>query len=208
MQTTTRGADIVTQDPSLAQTAQEPDVELVRRACGGDLAAYSALVERHKRAVYSIVSRMVTNKDDVDDLVQEIFVTAYRSIGRFRGKSAYSTWLYRIAVNASIKCSKKMKARQSISIDDPETGIADTLASSAGAGPPEAAEQCERREAVRKAIERLSEKHRTAVVLHYFEDYTCEQIAGILNCSMGTVWSRLHYACKKLRAQLEWLETA
>ena len=203
-----RGSAITTRDQLVAERTEEADSELVLRARDGDLAAYSVLVNRYQRAVYGIVSRMVPSRDDADDLVQDVFVLAYRSIGRFRGDSAFSTWLHSIAVNTTIKHLKKMRARQAMSIDDPETGVENSLASERASSPSDATEERERQKAVRSAVEKLSEKHRAVVVLHYFEDYTCEEIAKILNCSVGTVWSRLHYACRKLRGQLGWLETA
>lgn len=203
-----RGSAIVTREPPLAERAQEADYDLVVRARDGNLAAYSELVSRYQCAVYGIVSRMVSSRDDVDDLVQDIFVLAYRSVRQFRGHSAFSTWLHSIAVNTTIKYLKKMKTRQAVSIDDSETRIENGLSSERDPSPSEAVEDGERREAVRSAVEQLPEKHRAVVVLHYFEDYSCDEIARILNCSVGTVWSRLHYACKRLRGQLGWLETA
>ena len=204
----TRGNTIVTRNQPLSERKEEVDNELVLRARDGDLAAYSELVSRYQRAIYGIVSRMVVARDDVDDLVQDVFVLAYRSIGRFRGQSAFSTWLHSIAVNTTIKHLKKMKTRQAMSIDDPNTGIEETLVSDSHRPPVDAAEDMERKQAVRVAVDELPEKHRAVVILHYFEDYSCDEIAKILNCSVGTVWSRLHYACKKLRGQLDWLETA
>lgn len=203
-----RGNAIVTQDPPLSRRMEEEDNVLVLRARDGDLAAYSELVSRYQRAVYGIVSRMVATRDDADDLVQDVFVLAYRSIDRFRGQSAFSTWLHSIAVNTTIKHLKRMKVRQAMSIDDPDTGINETLVSDCHQPPAEAAEDKERKQSVRIAVDKLPEKHRAVVILHYFEDYSCEEIANILNCSVGTVWSRLHYACRKLRGQLDWLETA
>jgi RNA polymerase sigma-70 factor (ECF subfamily) len=204
----TRGNIIITENRSLNERTEEADFDLVTRARQGDLAAYGALVEKHKRAVYGIVSRMVSSRDDVDDLVQDIFVLTYRSIGGFRGQSAFNTWLHSIAVNTTIKYLRKMRSRQAVSIDDPEAGVERTLATSGQSGPPDAAEEEERKRAIRNAVEQLPEKHRVVVALHYFDDYSCEEISKILNCSVGTVWSRLHYACKKLRGQLDWLETA
>ena len=167
--------------------------------------AYEELVSRHQRAVYSIVSRMARNRDDVDDLVQDVFVLAYRSIHSFRGDSSFGTWLGAIAVNTTLKHMKRSKARQAVSIDDPDTGLGDMLVASDQPGPEDAAEARMRSDEVRKAIDALPEKQRTVVILHYFEDKTCEEIAATLRCSVGTVWSRLHYACKKLRGQLDWL---
>jgi RNA polymerase sigma-70 factor (ECF subfamily) len=203
-----RETAIVTRDPSLAVRAQVTDNDLVLRARDGDLKAYGELVSRHQRSVYGIVSRMVSSPEDVDDLAQDIFVLAYKAIGRFRGDSSFSTWIHRIAVNTTIKHMKKTKPRQAASIDDPGLGMDNILACEGVLSPSEAAEDGERKDAVRRAVEGLPEKHRVVVVLHYFEDYTCEEIAKVLNCSVGTVWSRLHYACRKLKGQLDWLETA
>ncbi len=202
------GSIIVASNIPQKDRAQEDDVGLVRRAKSGDLAAYGLLVERHQRSVYGIVSRMIAGREDVDDVVQDVFVQAYRSISRFRGDSAFSTWLHSIAVNMTIRHIRKSKIRQSVSIDDPSTGFENTLESSDAEAPEDAALIEERKALVRAAVDNLPEKQRTVVVLHYFEDYSCEEIAKILNCSVGTVWSRLHYACRKLRGHLNWLETA
>ncbi|MEN6520705.1 MAG: sigma-70 family RNA polymerase sigma factor [Armatimonadota bacterium] len=199
---------IVTENSLLIGRAVEPDTDLVEHVKCGDIPAYSELVNRHQGAVYGIVSRMVNCRDDVDDLVQDVFVTAYRSIGSFRGQAAFSTWLHTIAVNTAIKHLRKSKIRQTMPIEDMDM-IADTATDTSEQKLPiDAAQESERKLAVQKAVDRLPEKHRTVVILHYFEDYSCEEIAKTLNCSVGTVWSRLHYACKKLRGQLDWLETA
>ncbi len=180
----------------------EADADLVAKAQTGDVGAFGELVRRYSRTVYGVVSRMAGNPDDVDDIAQEVFVRAYRSIGSFRGDAEFSTWVYRIAVNTTIKLMKKIKSRQAYSIDDPAGGLADVLVSSETERPDRIAERNSRNEALRKAVQGLPEKHRTVVVLHYFENLACEEIANVLDCSVGTVWSRLHYACKKLQASL------
>ena len=184
---------------------EEPDATLVARIKSGDVGAFGELVQRRQRAVYGIVSRMVADRDDVDDVVQEVFVQAFKSVTGFKGEAAFGTWVYRIAVNTTIKHMRKAKIRRTASIDDPVTGLADSLVASNGAGPEDAAEKLERDAAVRKAVETLSENHRAVVVLHYFENFSCDDIAKITGCSVGTVWSRLHYACKKLKGELAWL---
>jgi RNA polymerase sigma-70 factor, ECF subfamily len=181
------------------------DAVLVAGARNGDVNAFGELVNRYQRVVYGVVSRMVDNRDDVDDIVQEVFVLVYKSIASFRGDSEFSTWIYRIAVNTTIKTAKKLKLRQASSIDDPAVGLTDTLTSSERERPERIAERGARDEALRKAIEKLPEKHRATVVLHYFENRSCSQIAEVMSCSVGTVWSRLHYACKKLEQELKWL---
>lgn len=203
-----RGTAIVTRDPSVVDRAQLTDYDLVQLTKTGDITAYSELVSRHQRAIYGIVSRMVSSTEDVDDIVQDVFVLVYRALERFRGDASFATWTHRIAVNTTLKHIKKTKSKQTLSIDDPDLGIEDTLAAEDSNGPSQFVENDERKAAVRKAIEQLPDKHRLVVVLKYFEDYSCEDIAKMMDCSVGTVWSRLHYACKKLRGQLDWLETA
>lgn len=182
----------------------EPDAVLVAKAQNGDVSAFGELVNRHSRPVYGVVSRMISNRDDADDVAQEVFVLAYRSIGRFRSEAEFSTWIYRIAVNTSIKQMRKMKIRQAASIDDPATGISEVLVSAEAERPEKIAERKARNEALRKAVLDLPEKHQAVVVLHYFENLGCDEIARILECSVGTVWSRLHYACKKLQLALNY----
>jgi len=183
---------------------EQSDAEIVAMVKSGDTGAYGELVQRHKHAVCGIVSGMIFNRDDIDDLVQDIFVQAYKSIGSFRCESAFSTWIYRIAVNMSIKHIKKCKRRQAVSIDDPDTGLGDVLMSADSSRPDTVVERNARIHALRQAVDMLPDKHRTIVVLRYFRDLSCEEIARILDCSVGTVWSRLHYACMKLQKQLAW----
>ncbi len=166
------------------------DAQLVARSKDGDVGAFGELVQRHQRAIYGIVSRMVADRDDVDDLVQEVFVQAFRSMQAFKGEAAFSTWVYRIAVNTTVKHMRKTKIRKAASIDDPVTGLAESLVSSNGDGPETAAERLERTTAVRSALEKLPEKHRAVVVLHYFQNVGCDEIARITGCSVGTVWPR------------------
>jgi RNA polymerase sigma-70 factor, ECF subfamily len=181
---------------------EEADADLVAKAQSGDVGAFGELVRRYSRTVYGVVSRMAGNPDDVDDIAQEAFVRAYRSIGSFRGDAEFSTWVYRIAVNTTIKLMKKIKARQACSIDDPAGGLGEMLVAAESDRPEKIAERKARNEALRRAVSDLPEKHRTVVVLHYFENLACEEIAQVLECSVGTVWSRLHYACKKLQGVL------
>lgn len=177
----------------------ESDAALVAKAQSGDVGAFGELVSRYSRSVYGVVSRMIDDRDDIDDVAQEVFVLAYRYIGRFRSEAKFSTWIYRIAVNTTIKQMKKIKTRRAASIDDPDTGLTEVLTSSEMERPEKIAERKERSAALRRAVLELPEKHQTVVVLHYFENLGCDEIARILECSVGTVWSRLHYACKRLQ---------
>lgn len=182
------------------------DMMLVLKAQTGDTAAFGDLIERHQRAVYGLVSRMVTNKDDVDDIAQDVFVSAWKAIGSFRRDAKFSTWLHTITVNTTLSRLKSMKNKTALSIDDPDTGLAASLQADESDSPSASLQKNERDKAVQTAIESLPEKHRLVVVMHYFEHHTCEDIASILGCSVGTVWSRLHYACKLLKNELRWLD--
>lgn len=179
------------------------DAELARRAAEGDASAFSLLVARYQRPMAALVSRMARNGDDVDDIVQELFLRAWRGLPRFRGESQFSTWLYRIAVNTAIKHRGKAKTDtlQAVSAEDLAGGVEQVRASDE-TDPYAQAQRAERELRLRQAVAKLPEKQRVVVQLHYFEGKSCEEIAQIVGCSIGTVWSRLHYACKRLRSVL------
>jgi RNA polymerase sigma-70 factor (ECF subfamily) len=191
-------------------SASDPAAEdrtLASRAALGDVAAFKRLYERYLRPMAALVTRMTNSPDDVDDILQEVFLRAWKGLPTFRGDAQFSTWLYRIAVNTAIKYRSRRKTEhnhRALSTDEIEGG-ADQWATPvdaparAGGDPWVEAGRRDQHQRVRHALETLSEKHRSVVVLHYFEGHSCEEIARILNCSVGTVWSRLHYACKRLK---------
>jgi len=186
---------------------EDADALLARRSREGDVEAFGRLVTLYERRVAALVGRILgatASSDDVDDTVQDIFVQAWRALPRFRGDSRFSTWLYRIATNMAIKqWHKRKRTRHIVAEEDlsetERAGLADPSLS-----PHDKAEAMAQNRALMDAVDRLPEKHRSVVLLHYFEDCSCEEIASILECSVGTVWSRLHYACRKLRCSLDW----
>ena len=193
-----------------ADVPQDSDAGLVRRAAAGDVRAFGLLVERYQRPMVALVARMTPNPDDVDDIVQELFVRAWKGLPRFRGDAQFSTWLYRIAVNTTIKHRSRRHEENSLSLSTEElSGGVESLARAEpaeGDDPFLSAQRKEREALVRRAVLALPEKQRAVVVLHYFEGYSCEEISQIVGCSVGTVWSRLHYACKRLKGTLLALE--
>ena len=194
--------------PGLSSDEEDRDAALVRRCQNSDLEAFGLLVQRHQARVAALVSRILgttASPDDVDDAVQDVFVQAWRALPRFRSEARFSTWLYRIATNMAIKQWHKNKRRAvTVSEDELPDGARQALASTAPA-PQEEAERRARDRALRLAIETLPEKQRTVVLLHYFEDCSCEEIGQMLGCPVGTIFSRLHYGCWTLRGKLEWL---
>jgi RNA polymerase sigma-70 factor (ECF subfamily) len=186
------------------------DAAVAARAAKGDVAAFGILVERYQRPMAALVSRMTANADDVDDIVQELFIRAWKGLPRFRGDAQFSTWLYRIAVNTAIKYRSRRKNEAALSLSTEEiAGGSESLSAPRdspvlqGGDPFVAAAAREQEAFVRNAVLSLPEKQRVVVALHYFEGQSCEDISEIVGCSVGTVWSRLHYACKRLKVLLE-----
>lgn len=201
------------------EAAQDEDAALLRRCRAGDMDAYGVLVARHERRIQAIVGRIVLGGADnrkpacldLEDLVQDVFVQAWRALPRFRGDARFSTWLYRIATNRALKEWKRMRAEAARIHETPLEDHVDIEASAslpyAHLESPQHAFDIRMRDAaMRQAIDTLPEKQRTVILLHYYEDYSCEDIALMLECSVGTVWSRLHYGVKRLRDSLNWLD--
>lgn len=170
---------------------QDPD--LVTRTLAGDRAAFDVLVERHRRAVYQVCYRFVHHHEDASDLAQEVFVRAWRGLGRFKGDAAFSTWLYRIAVNA---CLNKVGTRRPPAVPlDLLEHLEDTAAERPGAG----LRRAERAVAVRRAIGSLPDKQRATLVLRIYHELSHQQIADILGSSVGAVKANFFHALGNLR---------
>ncbi len=201
--TGTRKTSATTEAETARHVSFHGDSELARRAAGGDTDALSTLVARYPRPMAAVVSRMTRRSDDVDDIVQELFLRAWRGLPRFRGESQFSTWLYRIAVNTAIKHKQRSKPELMQPLPTEETGGGlDQMKASEETNPESLAQRSERERLLRDAVQCLPEKQRIVVQLHYFDGKSCEEISQIIGCSIGTVWSRLHYACKRLRSVL------
>lgn len=164
----------------------EGDAELVRRAAAGDAAAFSALVERHERRVYSLCLRLVGNEHDAGDAAQEAFLTAYRKLDSFRAEAAFTTWLHRIAVNASYDVLRKRARAPLLSAREE-----DPVAPRAAPAPDHADASAEGID-VRRALQHVPLEYRAALVLHDGHDISVQDVAEILGVPVGTVKSRLH----------------
>lgn len=189
-----------------AETPTPPDDRtLVARARQRDLAAYDELVRRYQGRIYSLVYNMTSNREDTEDLLQDVFVKAYHSLGHFRGTSSFYTWLYRIAVNRTINFLKKRKKRTMMSLNDVDEGVERDPAYvelSARESPFRDATLLELQRELNNALMKLSEKHRMVVILHDIQGIPHDEIARMIGCSQGTVRSRLFYARQRLQAEL------
>jgi RNA polymerase sigma-70 factor, ECF subfamily len=174
---------------SLSRLRQD-DREAVEACQRGEREAFDRLVERYQRDIYRLCYRYVNNHEDASDMAQEVFLKAYRAIGRFRGDSSFSTWLYRIAVNTCLNFrAGRRPALQEVpdSLPDRQPGVSERL---------EGEESAAR---VREAVSRLPEKQRATVILKVYHDLTHEEVAGILGSTVGTVKANLFHALGKLR---------
>ena len=172
----------------------------------GDETALAPLVEKYKRMVHRLAIQITKNHEDANDVMQETFIKVYQSIHTFRQEAAFETWVYRIAVNEALNFVKRRERRRESSLETIEESEYNTEVRRKAeiANDPEIqAEQAELRHWVTKAVNSLSLKHRIVVILHELEGLTHAEIASILNCSEGTVRSRLHYARKQLKSLLK-----
>jgi RNA polymerase sigma-70 factor (ECF subfamily) len=171
----------------LSREAEREAIEACRR---GEREAFDGLVMRYQRDVYRLCYRYVNNHEDANDLAQESFLRAWRAIGGFRGQSSFSTWLYRIAVNA---CLSFRALRRPATQELPE-GLADP-----GPGAGERVEVEDEARRVRAAVARLPEKQRATLILKIYHGRTHEEVAGILGSTVGTVKANLFHALANLR---------
>jgi RNA polymerase sigma-70 factor, ECF subfamily len=179
----------------------ESQFSLVRRAQSGDEQAFAELFQQHKSRVYSVCLLMTKDVADAEDLTQEAFLQVFRTIGSFRGDAAFSTWLYRVAVNTVLMRLRRRKGGATISLDEPVYADSSSLHREFGKNDPDLSGAVDRL-ALRRAIEELPEGCRTIFALHEVEGYQHHEIAELLDCSIGNSKSQLHKAKLKLRSLL------
>jgi RNA polymerase sigma-70 factor, ECF subfamily len=181
-------------------TSREREEQLVRRAQAGDAAAYEQLVHTHQRCVFGVVARIVRRREDVEDVAQEVFLKAYFSLKRFDLRSAFSTWVYKIAVNESLDYLRKKKVRPLVyeaDLGDDQASNARTLEHAAGATPaPE--RQAEVREFLDQLLAKLPEKERMLMLLKEVEGFSVEEISEMLDLNQNTIKVRLFRARARL----------
>ena len=175
------------------------DQRLISDCLAGDTAAFGALVTRYQDRLYNTVFRLVTNAEDARDVVQEAFLSAYQSLGAFKGDSLFFTWLYRIAINHAISMKRKQRVVLRLATGL-ETGAGGEPADRSEATEPgRALEMAEEERRVHRALGRLSPEHRTVLVLKDMEGRKYQEMAEILEVPIGTIRSRLHRARLEMR---------
>jgi RNA polymerase sigma-70 factor (ECF subfamily) len=188
------------------QQEADSDLTVVRRVQAGDLAAFDSLILKYRERVFGVVYNMTSNREDAADLTQDAFIKAFQSIHRFAGQSSFFTWLYRIAVNSTLSHLRKAKLRtffsfEKINEEDKNTELLALLTDKTGADRELFVKELQ--EKLNEAMQKLSIKHRTVVTLFEIDGLSHEEIAEVMDCSVGTVRSRLHYAKQLLQAELQ-----
>jgi RNA polymerase sigma-70 factor, ECF subfamily len=178
------------------RSAAEPT--LIQRAQQGDEEAFATLYQLHKKRVYSVCLQMTKDVADAEDLTQEAFLQVFRSVNSFRGDSAFSTWLYRIAVNTVLMKLRRRKSPPLVSLDEPVSADSPSLKRDIGKADPSLSGAVDRI-ALRRAVEELPAGCRQIFDLHEVEGYQHHEIAELLQCSVGNSKSQLHKAKMKMR---------
>jgi RNA polymerase sigma-70 factor, ECF subfamily len=176
------------------------ETQLIARAQRGDEEAFAALFEMHKRRVYSLCLRMTGDATEAEDLAQEAFLQLFRKIATFRGESAFSTWLHRLVVNVVLMHLRK-KGLQQVPLEETDNSQEDAIKREYGDDDRRLLGSIDRL-VLARAIEELPPGYRSVFVLHDVEGYEHNEIAQIMDCSVGNSKSQLHKARLKLREAL------
>jgi len=179
---------------------------VVQSVQAGDVAAFDHLILKYRERVYAMIYNMTSNREDAADLTQDTFIKAFQSINRFQGQSSFFTWLYRIAVNSALTHIRRNKLRSFFSFDrvHEDAQVAEIVNQLTDKKDVEREVFVgELQEKLNEAMMKLSIPHRTVVTLFEIDGLSHEEIAEIMNCSVGTVRSRLHYAKQLLQAELQ-----
>ena len=175
------------------------DAECVRRVQRGETDAFETLVRRHEKTIFNLVYRMLGDAEEAAEVSQEVFLSAFRAAGQFRGDANFSTWLYRIAINHASTRRKTLNSRQrkvvpiesADSLHDPQPG------------PLEILEKQEIREKVQFALNQLEPDDAAVILLRDMQDVSYNEVAHVLEIPVGTVKSRLHRARQALKSRLK-----
>jgi RNA polymerase sigma-70 factor (ECF subfamily) len=187
-------------------SAREVDHELVLRAQRGDKRAFGLLVDKYQRKLGRLLSRMIRDQSEIEDVVQESFIKAYRALPNFRGDSAFYTWLYRIGINTAknylVSLGRRPTANIGVEIEDAENFEGgDELRTTET---PETSMMTKQiAQTVNDTIESLPEDLRTAITLREIDGLSYEEIASVMNCPIGTVRSRIFRARETISLQLK-----
>lgn len=176
--------------------------ELIQSAKNGNALAFEQLIADHQKRIFSIAYRIAGNQEDASDMAQEVLIKVFRNLKNFRGDSKFSTWLYRVATTTCLDEQKKQRRHTAYSLDETLETEDGTLAMEpvdTGPTPEESLERKALRDAIHLAIGKLKEEHKKVILLREVQGLPYDEIAKILNCSEGTVKSRINRAREQLK---------
>ena len=180
--------------------------DLIKKCQNGDIEAFERLISSYQKKVYNIAYRYIGNREEAEDLAQEAFLKVFRSIQSFRGEAAFSTWLYHIVSNVCRDALRKSSRRMEDSLDcavTTEKGELQREVPDWSMSPEPIYENQELGEFIQALINQLSPEYKTVIIMREIQEMSYEEIAAELNCSLGTVKSRLSRARKVLRDKIE-----
>ncbi|MGE0680991.1 MAG: sigma-70 family RNA polymerase sigma factor [Candidatus Binatia bacterium] len=187
---------------------EQSDWELVRQCKSGDRQAFRELVERYQRKAVAIAFGILHDREDALEVAQEAFAKVFTGIQKFKEEASFYTWLYRITVNLAIDRQRQKNRQPLLEREDSREGEnartarIEGIPDSAEADPYEQVKDKELGERIRVALAELTPAHKAVILLREVEGLSYEEISEVLQCSRGTVMSRLHYARKKLQSRL------
>lgn len=175
---------------------QRSESQLLEACRNGEPAAFEELVRRHERQVYRVAFRMLESRVEAQEMVQEVFVRAYRALPRFRAGARIGTWLYRVTVNACLDSRRRVKTRREVPLDS-------AVGEAAGEDPAARAAARQLADRVAAALGLLPPRQRATLILRVYEELSLQEIAEVLEAPLGTVKANYHHALVKLRRALE-----
>lgn len=183
------------QPPNLEFSSPDEDRTWIADFLAGDETAFTKLVTKYRQQVYAVAYRFTGNTQEADDLAQETFIKAYRNLDKFRGDASFKTWLMRITTNASINLKKsgRMSKDSGEAPDDQHFNHSQDNALSGML-------DNERQKDLHLAFQQLPPKQKETLLLKTYRDMTCEEVANVMNCSVGTVKANVFNALKRLKS--------
>jgi RNA polymerase sigma-70 factor, ECF subfamily len=188
------GAGRVAEDPPTAAKQAAEDVDLVKRFLEGDVTAFEEIMNRYRRMIYNLALKMVENHDDADEVTQKTFISSYKNLGGFEGRSSLKTWLFRIAMNYSKNLIRDRGRRQGDEVNEhiaaPDADIGGRL------------DMEEKRKVLAQAVKTLPPRQKDVLQLRVQQELSFAQIADIVGCSVSAAKVNYHYAVKTLRTRI------
>lgn len=182
------------------------ETQLVKKSRAGNIEAFEQLISAYERKAYNIALRIMGNEEDAKDMAQEAFIRIFKSISKFKEQSSFSTWMYRIVTNVCLDEIRKRKNSKVISMDsgiETDNGEIKMELKSDSQTPEEAFQRKENIKIILDAVNELSDDYKSVIVLREMQGFSYEEISNIMECSIGTVKSRINRARKLLKDKLK-----